>query len=217
MPAQPDRLFLPGFGARARLYARGLPAGWLALEPPSFARSDGSFLSYRRWIIGEVDRRTSPVELAGHSMGAALAISAAAARPDRVRRLVLLSPAGLPLLKPIRASLHDLATQTAHGLYPPAEIACSLTAAIRAPRRALRLAREVHQLDLSEEMEAVRRAGIQTTVVGCLTDTLVTPHHYGRAARLLGATRRDLSLAGGHMWMLRDSRSLARELGPSGA
>ena len=40
-------LFVPGFGAPARAYAPGLPAGWTALEPPAFRHVRGSFEAYR--------------------------------------------------------------------------------------------------------------------------------------------------------------------------
>jgi hypothetical protein len=40
---------------------------------------------------------------------------------------------------------------------------------------------------LSTEMQGVRRHRIPTTVIGCVTDTLVTIRHCRQAARLLGA------------------------------
>ena len=67
-------------------------------------------------------------------------------------------------------------------------------------------------LDLSVEMRRVSAAGIDTTVVGCSTDTLVTAAHCRRAADLLGARYRELPLAGGHMWMLDAWPTLAAEL-----
>jgi len=50
------------------------------------------------------------------------------------------------------------------------------------------------------------------TVVGVVTDTLVTPDHCRRAAGLLGATYRELTVEGGHMWMLSAWPALARML-----
>ncbi len=100
-------LFLPGWGAPVELYAPGLPADWQGAEPPSFAASGGSLAEYRRWLRAELRRRgRSP--LGGHSMGAALAIFAAAELPELVERLVLVAPAGLPLQKPIGASMSRL-------------------------------------------------------------------------------------------------------------
>lgn len=65
---------------------------------------------------------------------------------------------------------------------------------------------------LSGEMRRVCAARIDTTVVGCSTDTLVTADHCRRSADLLGARYRELPLAGGHMWMLGAWPALAAEL-----
>jgi pimeloyl-ACP methyl ester carboxylesterase len=205
-------LFLPGWGAPGALYASGLPVGWRALEPPRFGRTEPSFGSYLVWLLAELESLREPVALAGHSMGGALALAAAARRPDRIRRLVLLSPAGLPLTKPVRRSLADFAGQLASRRYPARQAAPAIAAALRAPRTAWRLALSVRSLDLSAEMRRVSAAGIDTTVVGCSTDTLVTAAHCRRAADLLGARYRELPLAGGHMWMLDAWPTLAAEL-----
>ena len=97
-------LFVPGWGAPARLYVPGLPEEWHALELPSFRKTRGDLSTYRAWLVEEIAAR-GPVALAGHSMGAALALLAAIDRRDLVERLILLSPAGLPLTKPIPSSL----------------------------------------------------------------------------------------------------------------
>jgi pimeloyl-ACP methyl ester carboxylesterase len=152
------------------------------------------------------------VTLAGHSMGGALALAAAARRPACVRRLVLVSPAGLPIVKPIRRSLADFTLQLAQRRYPAAQAAPAVAAALRAPGAAWRLARSIRTLDLNAEMRRVRASGIDTTVVACTTDTLVTAAHCRLAAALLGARYRELPLDGGHMWMLRAWPRLAAEL-----
>jgi pimeloyl-ACP methyl ester carboxylesterase len=205
-------LFLPGWGAPGALYAAGLPAGWRALEPPRLGRAEPTFEAYLAWLLAELDAQAQPVAVAGHSMGGALALAAAARAPDRVRRLVLVSPAGLPLLKPIGRSLADFALQLARRRYPARQAAPAIVAACRAPRAAWRLADSVRRLDLSAEMRRVRAAAIETTVVGCTTDTLVTASHCRRAAALLGARYRELQLAGGHMWMLDAWPRLVAEL-----
>jgi pimeloyl-ACP methyl ester carboxylesterase len=207
-----ERLFLPGWGVRGRLYEPGMPAGWTALEPPAFHRTAGSFDSYLEWIVDEVDRRPGPIQLAGHSMGGALAIAAAASRPARVRRLVLISPAALPLSKPMRESAARLGSQAMRGLYPASTVARFVLEVGRAPVKAHRVARAVHAVDLSREMTLVREASIPSTVIGCATDTIVTPAHCRAAAELLGAEYRELPFQGGHMWMLRKWPLLEREL-----
>jgi len=196
------KLFLPGYGASARLYTRGLGPGWRALEPPSFRASGGVLSAYERWLERELCRSHEPAWVAGHSMGGALAVAVAAANPARVERLTLISPAGLPLRKPIYASLADFARQVACGRYDLREVAHDLRQGMRAPRAALRLARSVRSLDLSGEMRKLRRLGVAVEVVACASDTLVTPAHCRAAAGLLGADYRELELPGGHMWML---------------
>lgn len=208
---QPSALFLPGWGAPAALYEPGLPEAWRALEPPSFAASGGSLDTYRRWLGYELNRSgRSP--LGGHSMGAALAILAAADSPELIERLVLLAPAGLPLQKPISASVLDFVRQAARGMYPRGAAARALAAVARAPRAAFALAQEVRALDLRRECARVRAAGIPVLVVGCTTDTLVTRGHAQTLADALGADYRELTLSGGHMWMLRAHERLARVL-----
>jgi pimeloyl-ACP methyl ester carboxylesterase len=212
MPQPPERLFLPGWGAGPRLYEGGLPSGWQALEPPTFATSGGSFTEFRNWLVAELDRRPAGVELAGHSMGGALAIAAAAERPERVKSLLLITPAGVPLAKPMLHCLRDFATQVLRGRYPLLEAARSCSHVLRAPRSAYRLAQAIRHADLSAEMAAVRKAGIRTTVVGCVSDTLVTPGRCRRVSKELGSRYVELPLGGGHMWMLGASSQFARVL-----
>lgn len=207
-----DRLFVPGFAAPAHLYRPGLPSGWTVIEPASFRGDGASLAGRRRWLVDQIEARPGRVVLAGHSMGAALALLAAADLPRRVERLLLLSPAGLPLVKPMRASVADFARQIARGLYPLGIVVRAAAPAVRAPRSVIRLAREVRALDLSAEMRRVRTAGVPVSVVGCATDTLVTPAHCRRAAELLGARYRELVVGGGHVWMFADAARFAAEL-----
>lgn len=208
-------LFLPGFAAPAALYRRGLPSGWRALDPPGF-RAAPDLRSRVRWLLDEVAAAPGSVVLGGHSAGAALAVLAAAATPERVERLVLVSPAGRPLAKPLRASASDFVRQLAAGAYPLAPLAQGALELVRAPRAALRLAHVLHDLDLSDDMRRVRAAGVPVTVIGCSTDTLVTGEHCRQAAHLLGARYRELTVAGGHMWMLGAWALLAAELAGAG-
>ena len=203
-----SRLFLPGWGAPAGLYTPGLPTSWSVLEPPSFAVSGGSFAAYRRWFELEL-RGRGRSSIAGHSMGGALAILAAADTPELVERLVLSAPAGLPLDKPIRQSLRDFLRQLVSGDYPHRLAFGALLALARAPRSALALAEHVRALDLLRECARVRAAGIPTTVIGCVTDTLVTTDRARELAAALGARYEELQLRGGHMWMLADGARLA--------
>jgi len=204
----PRALFVPGWGAPAALYEPGLPASWAAVEPPSFAASGGTLREYRRWLATEL-RRRGPSPLGGHSMGAALAILAAADAPELVERLVLVAPAGLPLTKPMGRSLADFACQLIRGTYPPRTAAAAVLAVARAPRAALALAREIRRLDLRRECARIREAGIPALVVGCSTDTLVTCDRARTLADALGAAYEELDLGGGHMWMLGERERFA--------
>ncbi len=58
----------------------------------------------------------------------------------------------------------------------------------------------------------MREAGVDSTVIGCATDTMITFDHCRRAAGLLGARYRELTLDGGHLWMFAHPRQLVREL-----
>jgi pimeloyl-ACP methyl ester carboxylesterase len=203
-----SRVFLPGWGAPAALYARGLPQSWDVLEPPSFAVSGGSLAPYRRWLELELRGRGRSA-LAGHSMGGALAIQAAAGMPELVERLVLIAPAGLPIDKPILRSVRDFFRQVASGDYPCGTAWSALAAVARAPRAAFALAQQVRALDLRRECARVRAAGIPTTVIGCVSDTLVTTDRTRTLAEALGARYDELDLDGGHMWMLADRSRLA--------
>jgi pimeloyl-ACP methyl ester carboxylesterase len=151
--------------------------------------------------VVEIERRPEPVTLAGHSMGAALAILAAARTPRRVGELVLIAPAGLPLSKPIHACAADFLRHVAAGRHELRDVAQSAAELAAAPRAAIRLARSLRRLDLSDEMNRIRAAGIPTTVVACSTDTLVTKDHCLETARLTGGRYRELTLDGGHVWM----------------
>ena len=194
-------IFLPGYGARAASYARGLPAGWTAVQPPSFRISDGRFPALARWVVDLVERSDGPVLLAGHSMGGALAIHAAARRPHRVAGLVLFAPAGLPLLHPSRTTGREVVRNAIRGRYTIPDVLDATIDGLSAPRAARRLAHELERLDLRSSIEAVARAGVPATGVASATDRLVTLGHCRAVASLLGAELRVVDDPGGHTWM----------------
>jgi len=203
-------LFLPGWGATAGLYAAGLPKGWQSLELPSFREGRGEFLVYRRWLEDELVRRGAPIALAGHSMGGVLALLAAIDRPKLVERLVLVSPAGLPLTKPMRESMATFVRQVVDGRYPLGHLRRVVARAALAPRTALRLARTVHELDVRPELERFEQ--LHCSVVGCTTDTLTPPAHCRELAAALGAEYREVDAPDGHIWPVTQPQLLAAEL-----
>jgi pimeloyl-ACP methyl ester carboxylesterase len=80
-----------------RLYAPDLPGhGQSPPRIPWKLRDVAEIVA--AWLrVLEVDQAT----LIGHSMGGALAMLLAAARPDLVKRLVLVNPVGLPIQQPV--------------------------------------------------------------------------------------------------------------------
>jgi pimeloyl-ACP methyl ester carboxylesterase len=202
------QLFVPGWGAPPSLY--DVPAGWEVLSPPPFsaARSLDARLG---WLRRELDRYDGPIVLAGHSMGAALAVLAAAERPQKVERLLLFSPAGLPLAKPVHESLRDFGRQLRARLYPRDQAVRAVAAVLAAPRAAWQLAFAVRSLDLRTQLAAL---DVRADVVACTTDTLTPAAHCRSIAALLRAGYSELDLPGGHMWMLADRRAFAAALQP---
>ena len=95
--------------------------------------------------------------------------------PQAVERLILVSPAGQPLEKPIWKSSLSLLDQIVHGLYPARELAYASRRTLSAPRSALRLAHTLRALDLGPELARVRTGGIPSVVIACSTDRLTTP------------------------------------------
>lgn len=205
-------LFVPGWGATGNLYRPGLPEGWEALDLPAFRTTRGELLTYRRWLGAEITRRRTPVALAGHSMGGALALLAALDQPEKVEKLILFSPAGLPLNKPLRASMATFAGQVARGCYPTGELCRAVAKMAVAPLAALRLARSAHRLDLTPQLELIRTHGTPCTVIGCSSDGLITAAHCRRLATLLDADYRELDAPEGHIWMINEPSRLAQEL-----
>jgi pimeloyl-ACP methyl ester carboxylesterase len=206
-------LFVPGWGATPGLYAAGLPEGWVALALPSFRKTAGDFGAYRRWLTDEIARRPTPITLAGHSMGGTLALLAAADQPEFVEHVILLSPAGLPLTKPMRASVRAFTRQVLRGCYPAGELSRMVMGAVAGPRSALKLARTVHGLDLAPELERIRASGVPCTIVACAGDDLTTSAHCRALAAALDADYRELEAPDGHIWPVTQPQLLARELG----
>src|SRR5262249_18318927 len=129
-----------------------------------------------------------------------------------IEGLVLIAPAGLPLTKPIRRSVRDALRQLRDGQHRPRDVAASLLDLARTPRVSARLVRTLRRLDLSTSLQTIRSARIPTVVIGCASDTLVSPRQSRAIAGMLGADYRELASTGGHVWMFGDWQRLEREL-----
>jgi pimeloyl-ACP methyl ester carboxylesterase len=202
------RIFIPGYGALPGFYRAALRDTWAVHEAPAFSTCAG-FAEHVASLRARMKATDRPLILAGHSLGAAVAVAASLHAPDLVERLVLIGPAGLPLTKPILDSLRELRAQARAGAYPRGELRRAVLAAARAPASAWRLAQAVRALDLREELAAVRRAGIPCEVIACTGDTLTTVEHCRRVARLTGGVYRQLDARGGHMWPVVDPGAFA--------
>jgi pimeloyl-ACP methyl ester carboxylesterase len=121
-PALPAVVFLHGAGCDHTVWA--LQTRWfawhgrsvLAVDLPGHGRSEGPALesidALADWVFALLDAAgVASAALAGHSMGALVALEAAARRPERVRALALLGcaaemPVSDALLKPALAGEH---------------------------------------------------------------------------------------------------------------
>ena len=153
-------LFVPGWGARA-FFTRALSHRvWDVLQPPSFRASHGKLdVTYFEWLRGQL--ATAP------SLGLSSPGTPSAQRSPflqrrgsgaAVERLVLSSPAGLPLSKPMQRAGLAFVRQLLAGVYP-LRPALESARSGRSWRRvaALRLAQAVYRLELRDELEAIRR------------------------------------------------------------
>ena len=192
------RVFVPGFGARAALYY-GLTESWTIHQPPSL-RVAPTFADHVAELCHTVRSAPAPVILGGHSLGAAIAVATANRCPGKIERLVLVAPAGLPLVKTKTASLRDFCRQSAAGAFPIPELIGAISDALRAPRRAYRLACAAHRLDLRAELETLGASGVPCDVIGCTSDTLTPVAHCREIARLAGAAFTTVQARSGHNW-----------------
>jgi len=122
-PAEPDVVFIPGAGMDHTVWT--LQTRWfahhgrnvLALDLPGHGRSEGAPLAriedLAAWLMRALDAvGSAKAALVGHSMGALIALAAAAATPERVWALGLLGAA--PTM-PVHPDLLKAAAARDHG------------------------------------------------------------------------------------------------------
>jgi pimeloyl-ACP methyl ester carboxylesterase len=172
------------------------------LQPPSFRARHGRLVGTYDWLRGELAQRPGPLVLGGHSFGAALAVVAAAREWASIGRLVLVSPAGLPLSKPMHRAGLMFVRQLVTGTYPVRPAVASALRVASAPVGAHRLARQIYALDLRPELEVIRERGLPVSVLTAVSDTLTTCAACRELARLAGGTCEELDVPGAHVWFL---------------
>ena len=103
-------LVLPGLPINADTWAAtayALTAPARVLDLPGLGLSAGDESDWDEWLAAVTDGRDG-LHLVGHSIGAALAVRFAAARPDRVARLTLVAPAFLQPAPGLRSRIASL-------------------------------------------------------------------------------------------------------------
>jgi pimeloyl-ACP methyl ester carboxylesterase len=166
-----------------------------------------------RLVAAADEEGLSTFDLAGFSLGAAVAVRIATRHPERVRSLLLLAgvaggSARLSMLSELMVALEDRPADLARLMLTvvfghswvdalPAEQRAELEEALKSPlpagfRQQFRLAARV---DVREELAAI---AVPTTVVGTAEDMLVQPsQHRLLASGIPGA--RFVELPGGHL------------------
>jgi len=145
---------LPGFGAMRRLrrhFVLAEAASWLA----TWMEAVGLGKAY----------------LVGHSMGGYVCLRLAAQRPEAVRRLVLVAPAGVPAERPLLGHLVPLLLAARQAV--PSFLPILTYDAIRTgPATLWRAARDLLAEDVREELQSIR---VPTLLVWGEKDPLIPP------------------------------------------
>jgi pimeloyl-ACP methyl ester carboxylesterase len=188
---------LPAFGAQRRVFALDLPRPSRAAPPSSWS----TWLA--RWFDAAALERADVV---GHSLGGIVAAEFATAYPERIRRLVLVAPAGIPCGRglvgramPLAGALVDLG----------ASLPMVVGDAVRAgPLAVLRAATFVLTRDLRREVGGVQAP---TLLLWGDRDRLVPLHVADEWARVLRASR-VVYVPCGHVPMLEAPERVAAEV-----
>jgi len=210
------------------------------LSPPGFgtplpADFGATYLDYRDWLIDELSRFRTPVDLVGHDFGGGYVLEAAMARPDLLRSWVSDTIGGYEpdftwheiakiWQKPGDGERHleetfsgDVAARTARmiswGIPESAAGAVALGQGPDMAKAILALYRSVPDNTLAERGRDLPKAAARPGLVPIATDDLtvgsVALRH--RAAQRAGARAADLDGLG-HWWMLQDPARAARTL-----
>jgi pimeloyl-ACP methyl ester carboxylesterase len=174
---QPAQLALASMG-RYRVHALDLP-GFGRSETPRWPPDLPRLAAHLRSWLDAVG--LARCDLVGQSLGCEVALLCAAAAPDRVEKLVLAAPCGLPALRSLLGQIAQAALDAPREplrLYPvilPDYLRCG-------PARLLRVLREQKRPGMAA---LLRRVAHPTLVLRGARDTVVSAARIDEVARLL--------------------------------
>ena len=175
-------VFVHGLGGSTRWWARNVPA--IAREHAVYLVNLPGFGALRwrgpRFVLREAAdwlgewleaAGTGPCHLVGHSMGGYIAVRLAARRPELVRSLVLVAPAGVPTGRAMLS--YGVPLVAASLVAAPSFLPVLALDVLRAgPLTILRAARDLLAEDVRDDLRAV---GASTLLVWGDRDVLVPP------------------------------------------
>jgi pimeloyl-ACP methyl ester carboxylesterase len=231
-------LFLHGWGLAHHAYRATLDAlarpGIRVLAPtlPGFGGTKalaGEFESiegYAAWVaafLAEVGIE-DPAVVVGHSFGGAVAVQLAHDHPSYVRGLVLVNSVGGSAWKRHGSAIRSMAERPIwdwglhlqRDLRPsrqmtrvvPVVLGAAIPNLLRDPRAFWRAARIARTVDLTAELEELKRRRLPVVVLWGRDDTLVPEATVDAMCEALGSPER-ITVEGGHAWLIAEPEAFA--------